>query len=120
MRLSPRAGSPSAPAMELCTRYDGAGRYGRKRGRRAVHLDRTYIGGRKREALARGERMRFFRRSVPSGITTCKERRDPPLSGTCKVPSILSAPIRNPACSKSSSETARAVIYSGCFVRFFS
>lgn len=72
--------------MELCTRYDGAGRYGRKRGRRAVHLDRTYIGGRKREALARCERMRFFRRSAPSGITTCKERQDPPSLGLVKFP----------------------------------
>lgn len=39
-------------AMELCTRHDEAGRYEETRTRRAVHLDRTYIGERKREALA--------------------------------------------------------------------
>lgn len=40
-------------AMELCTRYTAKQGDTRKRGRRAVHLDRTYIGGRKREALSR-------------------------------------------------------------------
>lgn len=119
MRLrSPRAESPSRWSYAHDTTKPGDTR---KRGRRAVHLDRTYIGGRKREALsharvrARGERMKFFRRSAPSGITTCKERSGPPpLPDLQSSSTILSASIRNPACSKSWSETAR-----GCLRRMF-
>lgn len=62
----------------------------RKRGRRAVHLDRAYIGARKREARAR-ERTRFFRRSAPSGITTCKERWASTPFGPVKFPDFIYA-----------------------------
>lgn len=79
-------------------RYDGAREIPGKRGRRAVHLDRTCsISADVNEKLLRAtsayEDFSGARRT-PSGITTCKERWDPspfPFPGLVKLLDFICA-----------------------------